>query len=165
MHKPLFQEMVRSFFDLYYKWIPIVHQESFRERWNPPQSDTPRGLAELTLSMCLLTRPFMDAGKRDRLGDLLYVALKRLFWVPESTTRPSLSLIQSGVILSFYEYAHGMFDTAYMTIGVCSSMAHVCGFSTTYRPLRFPNPGPWTQEEENLRTWWAILIHERCVYI
>jgi Fungal specific transcription factor domain/Fungal Zn(2)-Cys(6) binuclear cluster domain len=163
-HKQQFEEMVEIFFNTCHKWVPIVHQESFQERFNAPQRDTSRGFAALVLSMSLITRPFMIEGKADPLRVSVYTALKRLFWDPESIARPTLSLIQSGVILSNYEYGQGLCDAAYMTISVCLSMAQISilgKLPPSHQQPPLPLPGIWTQQQESLRTWWSILTHER----
>lgn len=163
-HKRHFEEMVEAFFSSYHKWVPIVHQGSFRERCNIPQTDRSRGFSSLILSMSLSTRSFMDRGKPDSLRVALYSTLKGLLWNPESIERPTLALVQSGVMLSAYEYGQGQCDAAYMTICLSLSMAQVCGLSKPcpgHHQPPLPIPGFWTPEDEALRTWWAILIHER----
>jgi hypothetical protein len=163
-HKRQFEEMVEIFFNTYHKWVPIVHQESFQERFNAPQGDKSSGFTALVLSMSLLTRPFMIEGKADPLRVSVYTASKRLFWDPESIARPTLSLIQSGVILSNYEYGQGLCDAAYMTISVCLSMAQISilgKLTPSHQQPPLPLPGRWTQQQESLRTWWSILTHER----
>jgi hypothetical protein len=163
-HKRQFEEMIESYFNTCPKWIPIVDQGSFEERFNAPQPDTSRGFIALILSICLLTRPFMIGGKPDPLRISVYAASKRLFWDPESMAQPTLEFIQSGVILSTYEYAQGLCNAAYMTISMCLSMAQVSilgKLSPSCRRQSLPFLGSWTPQDEGLRTWWAILIHER----
>jgi len=165
-HRQHFEDMTVTFFNSYHKWVPIVHQESFREYRNATRTDICRGLTVLTLSMCLITRPFMDGETPDPLRLSLHKALSRLFWDPESIAQPTLPLIQAGVILSSYEYGQGTSDAAYMTICTCLSMGQVCGLGKPppgYDQIQFPLPGIWTPRDEGLRTWWASLIHERSV--
>lgn len=166
-HTHDFEDMVEEFFESYHKWVPIVHQESFRKHSNVTRTDICWGLTALTLSMCLITRPFMDGEAPDSLRVSLHKALRRLFWDPDSMAQPTLQLIQAGVLLSSYEYGQGTTDAAYMTICACLSMAQVCGLSKppgglVQMPL--PLPGVWTPLDEGRRTWWAILIHERFVH-
>lgn len=163
-HKWQFDDMVETFFTMYYKWIPIIHQQSFRERYNASLPDTSREFIALLLSICLLTQPFIEEGEPQSLRGALYTAVKCLFWDPESIAWRSLALIQSGVLLSYYEYAQGRLDAAYVTIRTCSSMLEVCQLSSGgHHQLRLPAPGAWSQEDEGLRTRWGILIHERFV--
>jgi hypothetical protein len=165
-HRQHFEDMTDTFFNSYHKWVPIVHQESFREYRNATRTDICRGLTTLTLSMCLITRPFMDGETPNPLRLSLYKALSRLFWDPESIAQPTLPLIQSGVILSSYEYGQGTSDAAYMTICTCLSMGQVCGLGKPppgHDQIQYPFPGIWTPRDEGLRTWWASLIHERSV--
>lgn len=162
-HKQQFDVMIETFCDFYHKWVPIVNRESLRE-YNATRPDICRGFVALTLSMCLITRTSMEEGKEDRLRVALQVALKRLFWDPDSMAEPTLPLIQSGVLLSTFEFGQGLNDAAYMTICTCLSMAQVSALFTPTmgnQPVPLPAPGIWTRQDEASRTWWAILIHER----
>jgi hypothetical protein len=164
LHDQQFQEMVDEFFKSYHNWIPIVHEESFRELYNKQLLHTSRGLTALRLSMCLLTRPFMNEKRQDALRISLYPVVKRLFWDQESMAQPTLPLAQSGVLLSFYEYGQGMIEAAYMTLCTCVGMAQICRLNETHvDQSSLPVPGFWTPQVEGERTWWAMSIHERFV--
>lgn len=163
-HKRRFEELVETFFQSYHKWIPIVSPDSFQDYCSSTRTDVCRGLSALILGMILITRPLIDGGKPDPLRLSVYKALRRLFWDSESMAHPSLPVIQSGVLMSLYEYGQGMGDAAYITIGTCQSMAQVCGLNKPPQGQHFlplPAPRAWTREDEALRTWWAILIQER----
>ncbi|KAE9371718.1 hypothetical protein N431DRAFT_484197 [Stipitochalara longipes BDJ] len=165
-HEQNFDEMVELFFSSYHKWVPIVHQDSFREYRNTTRTDISRGHTALVLSMCLLTRPFKDGDLQDSLRVALHKASRRLFWDPESMAQPTLPFIQSGVLLSSYEHGQGSSDAAYMTICTCLSMAQVLGLSKeplSHEKMQPPLPGIWTTQLEGPRTWWAMLIHERMI--
>jgi hypothetical protein len=163
-HKQPFDVMIETFYDSYHKWVPIVTRESLRDYNNATRPDICSGFVALTLSMCLITRNSMEEGKEDPLRVSLYMALKRLFWDPNSMAEPSLPLIQSGVLLSTFEFGQGLNDAAYMTICTCLSMAQVSALGTLSmgnQPIPLPAPGLWTRQDEASRTWWAMLIHER----
>jgi len=165
-YKESFDEMIEMFFNSNHTWVPIVHQDSFREYSNTTRTDISRGHTALILSMCLMTRPFMDGEIQDPLRIALYKALRRLFWDPESVAQPTLPLIQSGVLLSHYEYGQATSDAAYMTICTCLSMAQVislCKALPGDEQMRLLLPRSWHPQHEGLRTWWAMLTHERFV--
>jgi hypothetical protein len=80
--------------------------------------------------------------------------------------QPTLPLIQSGALLSTFEFGQGMTDAAYMTSCTSLSMAQVFGLGnpTPGNPqVPLPAPGLWTRQDEGSRTWWIILIYERFV--
>ncbi|PLB54044.1 hypothetical protein P170DRAFT_397049 [Aspergillus steynii IBT 23096] len=108
--------------------------------------------------MGLVTRPFVD-----KLREPMYAATRRLFWDPETMASPTLPLIQAGLLLSVHEYGQGFLSASYMTISVCLSMAQVVGLCPMQSPPPFPGSGSWNSSEEGLRTWWAIVIHERMI--
>jgi hypothetical protein len=106
----------------------------------------------------------MKEGKEDPFRVSLHVALKILFWDLDSMAKPTLTLIQSGVLLSTFEFGQGLNDAAYMTICTCLSMAQVSALVTATmgnQPVPLPASGLWIRQDEASRTWWAILIHER----
>jgi hypothetical protein len=96
-HTQQFEDMVDAFFNSYHKWVPIVHQGSFREHRNLNQSNRPQEFNDLILVISLLTRLLTDSGKPGSLRISLYSVLKRLLWDPESIGRSTLALVESGV--------------------------------------------------------------------
>ncbi|PWY82111.1 hypothetical protein BO70DRAFT_259030, partial [Aspergillus heteromorphus CBS 117.55] len=110
--------------------------------------------------MGMITRPLMRGDEPDALREAMYEAVKTLFWDKDSVSRPSLSLIQAGLLLAVYEYGHGLLNASFVTIGVCSSMAQLSGLCNPGCPP-LPRTGSLVSEDEMLHTWWGILVHER----
>ncbi|OJJ44382.1 hypothetical protein ASPZODRAFT_135200 [Penicilliopsis zonata CBS 506.65] len=162
-HREQFEAMADVFLSSCQKWVPIIHRHTFREHCKAPQTELPQGFLALILSMGLMTRPLMDGDRPDSLRESMYVAARRLFWDVESVAQPTLALIQCGLLLSAYEYGQGLLNASYVTICVCSSMAQISGLCPTQHPPSLPLPGPWAPQDEGLRTWWGILIHERMI--
>jgi hypothetical protein len=75
----------------------------------------------------------------------------------------SLCLVQAGVILSFYEYAHGMIEAAYVTIGTCARMAAAIGLNNKQCSVELQGSEAWFDDEEALCTWWGLVICDRVV--
>lgn len=101
-----------------------------------------------------------DWGKPD--GDL-YVAVRQTYFqiFGDSQARPSVKLLQSGILLATYEYGHGMISQACMTLSPCIPMALSMGihqsatdsFAILQSGQRLP--------EETAIVWWAIFISDR----
>ncbi|KAI9034863.1 uncharacterized protein KD926_005185 [Aspergillus affinis] len=157
-HRRQIEILAQEFLMSCQKWFPIVHRDTFANRYHPALSHGARDSNTLLLAMGLVTRPFVD-----KLREPIYNATKRLFWDPEAMASPTLHLIQAGLLLSVHEYGQGLLNASYLTISVCISMAYVVGIRPTQSPPPFPVSGSWSPSEAGLRTWWAIAIHERMI--
>jgi hypothetical protein len=70
-----------------------------------------------------------------------------------------LGLVQALILLALYEFGHGIYPGAYLTIGRAVRLATMIGLqSERYAKKLFVGPGTWTLCEEQRRAWWAILI-------
>ena len=99
-------------------------------------------------------RPPPESGIDDDRG-ALYVVVKMLFAQVQAVLPPSIRLIQAGLLVSVYEYAHELNNAALISIASCAQMAHII----------WPNSHPsdvvrsGTKEGRNL--WWGLAIFER----
>ncbi|OOF92585.1 hypothetical protein ASPCADRAFT_509512 [Aspergillus carbonarius ITEM 5010] len=156
--------MAETFLSSCQRWVAIVHKTTFRERCSNLQVHGSRDFLLLLLAMGMITRPLMSGNEPDSLRESMYEALKRLFWDKDSVARPSVALIQAGLLLSVYEYGHGLLNASYVTISVCSSMAQVSGLCNVSQAPPLPRLGTLASQDEMLHTWWGIIIHERLVF-
>ncbi|PYH90937.1 hypothetical protein BO71DRAFT_443541 [Aspergillus ellipticus CBS 707.79] len=157
-HGPQLVSMTESFLSTCQKWLAIIHKDIFRKCINDQSINVSRDLITLLLAMGMITRPLMNGDNPDSLRQLMYETVRRLFWDKESVARPSLSLIQAGLLLSVYEYGHGLLDASFITISICSSMAQTVRFcNTAHLPL--PRPGALASESEMLHTCAFFHLH------
>jgi hypothetical protein len=97
-------------------------------------------------------------------GHHIYVATKSLMAQAQALCTPTTSLVQAGVLLAVYEYAHGYPEQAFMTIGSYARMAYVAQLRSVPALTRNALPQTdWTIEEEEINTMWGIRICERYV--
>jgi hypothetical protein len=106
----------------------------------------------------------MKGSVPDELRLTMYATLKKLFWEMVPLAQPTLCLIQTGIILSVYEYGQGMVNPSYITISACVGMAQVLGLCAV-QPPPYPQLGALNPQDEGLQTWWGIMIHERLVFL
>lgn len=64
------------------------------------------------------------------------------------------------VLIALYEIGHGIYPSAYVSIGTCARYGLALGLD---RELNvFDNsPRRWIELEEKRRAWWAVLILDR----
>jgi hypothetical protein len=131
----------------------------------------------LVMTMQLLARP-VTAGPADAE---LYLKSKKFFNYLETRNQLSLKLIQAGLLLAVYEIGHAIYPSAYLTVGHCARLAQTIGIndlndsvqmfppprpSASFESPDYESPRPTEQSpeaEENRRTWWAIIVLDRCV--
>ncbi|KAJ5925396.1 hypothetical protein N7454_008035 [Penicillium verhagenii] len=129
-----------------------------------PQAD----FALLVLCMSLLVS---SADSSEHLGpsggplakDLtIYVATKSLMAQAQALCAPTVRIVQAGVLLAVYEYAHGHPEQAFVTIGNYTRMAYAAQLRSSPSPTgNAPRQADWSIEEEEINTWWGIRICER----
>ncbi|UKZ81898.1 hypothetical protein TrVFT333_009674 [Trichoderma virens FT-333] len=73
----------------------------------------------------------------------------------------SLQALQAKVLLAYYELGHAIYPAAYLATGSCAKYGIALGLHNashqTVQTLSLD------EAEERLRTWWAILVLERCI--
>jgi Fungal Zn(2)-Cys(6) binuclear cluster domain/Fungal specific transcription factor domain len=167
-HRQVLNGIVDSFLSSCQKWMPIFYEETFEQTSNQNQQQVRAQQSMLfLLAMCMITRPLVSGNDQpDALRECMYLITKRLFWDPSTIEKPTTVLMKAGLLLSVYEYGHGLLSASFMTISVCSSMAQVTklgGVEYDYPGL--PPFGTNPIKENDLKLWWSIKIHERSVRI
>ena len=151
-------EMVARFFQGIHRRIPILSQARFQDNVRHSTNHWRADFSILLLAICLVTyRKSFPSSPIDT--ESLYLATKMLFTQVQSLVPLSTSLIQAGVLISFFEYAHRLPDVAFISLGLCARMASAVDLDAADSS----SSGTGVEEERN--TWWAIVILERYVDI
>lgn len=143
------------YFNGLHLWVPFLCPGRFQKDLVLFQSVPTADFSLLLLCMCLITYDPPQHHPPPIGHDTLYLNAKTLFTQIQVLRRPSIHLIQAGIFISTYEYAHGRPDSALASIDICARMAYKAGVHQ--KPER---PG-WS---EAWNTWWAIRIFERIFY-
>lgn len=86
----------------------------------------------------------------------LHSMTKMLFVQAQTHTISSIDLIQAALLIATFEYAHGMVDLAYVSIGTCARMASAAKLIYGEQ-LHAESRGRLTSEpEEEQNLWWGI---------
>ncbi|EFQ25333.1 fungal specific transcription factor domain-containing protein [Colletotrichum graminicola M1.001] len=159
------QRAVEAYFAGTHAWLPIVSRE--RIHMGAALAQGGPDLAMLFLAMRLIAAAPDDVAAPGRLLPPLpevYGAAKRFLSLLEGAGFASLMVLQAMVLVAYFEYAHAVYPAAWLTVASCVRYADFLGLPG----LRESNvtlkvPSTWTELEERLRTWWAILVLDRII--
>ncbi len=150
-----------QYFQGVHRWLPILSQKRFHDRLADHQITPSADFAILLLAMSLITQYPSTEPEADQNREVLYLATKTMFAQVQAFIPSSLLLAQSGIILAYYELAHGMIEGAYVTVGSTARMAFALGLHNTHCSLDIPGSNAWLDEEEALCTWWGLVVLDR----
>jgi hypothetical protein len=162
-HKGQLVDLADVFLSSCQRWVHIVHADMFRERCNTIRFEISQDYFALLVSMGMVSRPFLNGSAPDALRLTMYATVKKLFWEMVPLARPTLCLVQAGLLLSVYEYGQGLLNASYITISACVGMAQILGLCAV-QPPPLPQLGTLKPQDEGLQTWWGIMIHERLAF-
>ncbi|PYH42141.1 uncharacterized protein BP01DRAFT_142088 [Aspergillus saccharolyticus JOP 1030-1] len=149
-------------------FVPMVDRARFQSQLlasEPyPQPDFALLLACMGLVISSDKLPSRPRQDETFLGQdiTLYAATKALMAHVQALCPPTTRLVQAGVLISVYEYAHGYPDRAFVTIGTCARMAYAAGLrSAPALTSPMSSQTEWDSVEEEINTWWTICICDR----
>jgi hypothetical protein len=106
-----------------------------------------------------------DSGSDAQTGE--YLAGKKYLSELESAGVFTVPMLQGRVLIALYEFGHGIYPAAYMSIGNCAAQAFALGLGSEREAGEVEVEGgrrlTWVEHEERRRVWWAIVILERFV--
>ncbi|KAL7807512.1 hypothetical protein V8C44DRAFT_186372 [Trichoderma aethiopicum] len=147
------------YFDNIHRWMPILSLKLFYRRLTEFSRTKRSDFALLLLSIVLS----IHCPASGTTQEPLYRAVRSTFWSLNATIDASLEMIQSGVLLSCYEYGFGMYNECYKTIGVCVRMGQLMGLQDEKPPsdeLQYYSD-EWIRVAERCNVWWALVIRDR----
>jgi hypothetical protein len=169
----------RDAIDLYLStinsWLHVVHPTLLAARLDSiPKSSNAEVVPQdpefalLVLCMHLVTL-YADSGRsqatdgQEMFGNAEYVIAKRLFGLARGFSPPSLVLVQCCILLAVFEFGHGDFARAYVSVGDAYTMAKFLGIRPgEYVEAERNNPVD-PAEEERRSVYWSIFVLDRFV--
>lgn len=155
-------EISARYFHGIHSFIPIVSRSRFHETLVNFGTPPPAAFSTLLLAMCLITH--YPEGYSQNTSSIdqssLYMAAKTMFTQVQSSSPPTLHLIQTGIIIATYEYANSKIDNALATIAICARMGYTARIHLSDPSQKLEDDG-YLQAEEEANTWWGIVICER----
>lgn len=102
----------------------------------------------------LVTEPLPEGDRANKQ----YLAVKMTFLNTEINGVLSVRLLQALLLLLLYEYGHGIYPCAYMTLGACTRYLAALRIETGPCSV---TPSGWIDIESRRRLWWSVYVMER----
>lgn len=148
------REWIGEFIDTVDPWMPFIPIRELQTRFSNECPDL-QGDEVLLLACIKLTTEPLPSGDASNKH---YLAIKSAFLNAEIDRIPSIRQLQALLFILFYEYGHGMYPSAYMTLGACIRYLAILGIGTETPWVR---PTSWMAAESQRRLWWSVYIMER----
>ena len=148
--------MASNYFNTIHTYFPIISKQRFYSTLMNPLSQPRADVALLALCMRLATVP---RSKDPVISTPEYSAAKKFYAAVEGAGTCSTQVLQSGILIAFYEFGHAIYPAAHLSVGTCARY----GVSFRMDFNRYSEHGglQWIELEEKKRTWWAVLILDR----
>ncbi|KAE9370944.1 hypothetical protein N431DRAFT_468950 [Stipitochalara longipes BDJ] len=156
---PSIRGIAAIFFEEIHRWLTIISKESFFVHLLSPLAERQTELSLLTLCMKLCCASRSDGDSQT----ILYNTAKRFYHEVEAAGFLSIPVLQSGILIAFYELGQAIYPAAYLTVGACARYGLMLGLDRYLLALEGDSDGPrsWIEVEEKRRVWWAVLIFDR----
>lgn len=158
---------VHVFCDTYFRTfnqsLPVVDGEVFYWQLENEDVGLNSHFSTLLLGMFLITHLTPRPGTcKGESGDELYLTLKSIWSLLQSTGKVSLELVQLGILIAAWEHAQALHQDSWLTIGSCIRMAQVLGLHTCVRQVP-PEGDEGIIFEARRCIWWCLVILERII--
>ncbi|KAL2810316.1 fungal-specific transcription factor domain-containing protein [Aspergillus granulosus] len=150
-----------SYFGNIHPWLPVIHEQIFRERASQLGVAPGAEVALIFLAMLLvLEGPGSSTGKETSQSQL-YNLCRYLFSFLQISRSPSLELVQAGLLLVIYELGSGRSQAASLSIGACARLGYVLGLNVD-SPQQLDID--WVRAEEQRRVWLGVYMLDRLTH-
>lgn len=144
------RDIAFQYFATIHRWMPIISKYTFYEQLSSSPSKTPADINLLLLCIHLITDTPPASSRSSKTTE--YLAAKRLYLQAETTGTFTVQVLQAGILIALYELGHGIYPSAYLSIGSCARYGIALGLDkeTTSHATR---PITWCEVEERRRVW------------
>lgn len=153
------KSVATTYFDTIANRIPIIsNQRFFGHLAEAPLENSPS--ADL-VALCLSMRLILDHPPENAhsMQSPLYLTVKNVLTLLESTSYLSLELVQSRLLVAVYEIGHGISPAASISVASSAKTARALGL---HRQWSSPVINEHDIEaEERKRVWWAVFNLDR----
>jgi hypothetical protein len=119
-------DALKLYFDGVHAWFPVVDQSLLMQELEDSWGNLPAETSVLILCMTLLTHP--PAPRSKGMENAEYRAVKGILGTVRGAVAFSIPLLQSQLLLAFYEFSHNMSRQAYFSVGDCVLMTKALGW-------------------------------------
>ena len=161
------EQLIRQYCNTAHIRFPIICVPRLTEALSTIYSKPQAGFLLLCLCISIVMErpPHQPHAQAHRMSmqSSAYVNIKTLIARLEATNHISLSYIQARVLVCWYEFGHGLFPAARISIAACSGAARVLGLvEDDFRDCSsISDYATRLRAEERKRTLWAITNLDR----
>ncbi|CEI68016.1 unnamed protein product [Fusarium venenatum] len=150
-----------------HQWLPMLSVKRLQQTAKD-LGDSTRGSVDVLVFLALeaLVTQSDDSNEHTILpqSNTSYLNVKHGSFIAENGGAINIRLIQTLALVALYEFGHGIYPAAYLTIGQAVRLATMVGLHSQKDAKQlFVEPETWTLCEEQRRTWWAILMLDRVI--
>jgi hypothetical protein len=164
------RNIASTFFSTVHSYLPIISKKTFYDHFLNPFLQQRADVAFLCLCMKLIlwVPPNSDSSLEGSDAQTVdYLAGKQYLSELEIAGVFTVPMLQGRVLIALYEFGHGIYPAAYMSIGNCAAQAFALGLGSEKEAGEAEAEEgrrlTWVEHEERRRIWWAIVILERFV--
>ncbi|RKF59399.1 putative fungal specific transcription factor [Erysiphe neolycopersici] len=159
-----FEAITNNYFVTIHQWIPILSKKRLTKYLAKPQWELLPDVALLYLCIKLVISKPKDG--LDCSQNELYLAAKRFINFMQSTGFISILVLQANILVTLFEYGHAIYPAAWMSSGWSVRYGNLLGINGDEAAIDLlGKPSDEIDQEERLRTWWAILCIDRILSI
>jgi hypothetical protein len=165
-----FQSLVDGYEATIHHWLPMLSLKRLRQDANS-LATTSQGSVDVLIFLALealSSQNVITSSGNNTLpqSNSAYLRVKHYSFAAEAGGAITIRLIQTIALLALYEFGHGIYPAAYLTIGQAVRLATMVGLQSQKQAKQlFVDADTWTLCEEQRRTWWTILMLDRSVLV
>lgn len=150
--------MIENFFSSVHTYFPIVSKIRLYQHLANPLHEPGAEVALLFMAMKLVSTELPEGSPPQTQ---VYQDVKSFYTYMEAQNGFSIQMLQGLLLISLYEYGHGIYPAAYLSVGNAARLGHAMGLHARDVPQMLPRCTTWTEQEERRRVWWGVLILDR----
>ncbi|KIW91202.1 uncharacterized protein Z519_08098 [Cladophialophora bantiana CBS 173.52] len=152
------QKDAAEYFRTVHCWWSIISKHSFYNQLLNPL--VPRQGDVSLLLLCMKLIIWRPSEERQDPRTALYLAAKHYSTELEVAGVFSIRGLQAAVLIAVYEYAHGIYPSAFLSVASCARYGRALDINLTLTDTSGVTMDCFGSEEKR-RLWWAILILDR----
>jgi hypothetical protein len=163
-----FQSLIASYEATIHNWLPMLSLKRLRQEANN-LANTTQGSVDVLIFLALealssQNRATSSENNTPPQSNAAYLQVKHYSFAAEAGGAITIRLVQTIVLVALFEFGHGIYPAAYLTIGQAVRLATMVGLQSKKQAKQlFVDSDTWTLCEEQRRTWWTILMLDRYV--
>lgn len=154
-------EIAAEYFEITHPWIPVISKKRFYDHLLNPLSQLRADVILLIFSMKLIAWSPLEPAEQCKPKTQAYLAVKRALFEAEVAGIFTVQLLQASLLVAVYEFGHGIYPAAYMSVGACARYGLALGIDAQTLSKSSHSTFTLLEQEERRRVWWMCVILDR----